>query len=136
MTRTKIKKALKICLGTHYPCSRYSCDDCPYGEVRKCIDTLHFDIQELINEQEQEIAQLKAENARLSEKLGQVLLAVDTSKEMTLCATIDEQRQQVVRDFAERLKTLSLPTYSDDGVNTGERVIFVKTIDELLKGYE
>lgn len=62
MTKTKIKKALKICLGTHATGSRYSCDDCPYGEVRNCIDTLQSDIQELIDKQERKILQLKDKN--------------------------------------------------------------------------
>ena len=56
-------------------------------------------------ERDKEIAQLKAENKRLAEKLGQILLNIDTVKEMNAMCNIDEQRKQAVKEFAEKLET-------------------------------
>lgn len=47
---------------------------------------------------------LKAENKRLSAKLGQILLSIDTVKEMNAMCNINEHRKQAVKGFAEKLK--------------------------------
>ena len=99
MNKDNIKKALKCCAGID------DCDDCPYDVVRSCSDRLKLDARELIAEQEKEIERLKDEDTRLTEKLKQVLLAVDTVKEMIAMCNIDEQIKRAVQDFAEKLKT-------------------------------
>ena len=83
------------------------------------------------------LADAEAENKRLSEKLGQILLSIDTVKEMNAMCNIDEQRKQAVKDFAEKLKTKTqnfkfgaTKEYQVNGV------IFSSDIDKLLKEYE
>ena len=77
---------------------------------------------------------LEAENERLTERLKQVLLSIDTVKEMNAMCNIDEQRKQAVKEFAQKLKNkygkscseyypVLIEMTSDD-------------IDELLKEYE
>ena len=62
-------------------------------------------------EQKREIEELKAENARLAEKLGQVLLAVDTVKEMNAMCNIDEQMKYAVQEFADKVKAKLLTIF-------------------------
>ena len=73
-------------------------------EVNKAMENdiynNEMNLQNLLNE----IAELKAENERLTEKLRQVLLSIDTVKEMNTMCNIDEQIKQAVKEFAERLK--------------------------------
>lgn len=78
---------------------------------------------------------LEAENERLTERLKQVLLSIDTVKEMNTMCNIDEQRKQAVKEFAEKLKKRS---YCDNNFMDGKwhRYVFVDEIDELLKEYE
>lgn len=84
-----------------------------------------------------EIAELKAENERLTERLKQVLLSIDTVKEMNAMCNIAEQRKQAVKEFAEKLKKKVHNYYpSIDSYCTSKHVILVKDIDELLKEYE
>ena len=47
---------------------------------------------------------LQAENERLTERLKQVLLSIDTVKEMNAMCNIYEQRKQAVKEFASKLK--------------------------------
>lgn len=49
------------------------------------------------------IEERKAENERLTERLKQVLLSIDTVKEMNAMCNINEQRKQAVKEFAEML---------------------------------
>ena len=127
MNKDEIKKALKCCAGID------DCDDCPYDVVRSCSDRLKLDARELITEQEKEIERLKDEDTRLTEKLKQVLLAVDTVKEMNAMCNIDEQRKRAVQDFAEKLWN----KIKDNGIDykIGLRALG-EEIDELLKEYE
>lgn len=86
---------------------------------------------------EKEIEKLKAENLRLSEKLTQVLLSIDTVKEMNAMCDIEDHRKQAVKEFAEKLKKKVHNYYpSIDSYCTSRHVILVKDIDELLKEYE
>ena len=88
---------------------------------------------------------LETENERLTERLKQVLLSIDTVKEMNAMCNIYEQRKQAVKEFAERLKIeatvenrLCVKEY-DIGYNDGYSEAyynFHKTIDELLSEYE
>lgn len=84
-----------------------------------------------------QLADIEAENKRLSEKLGQILLSIDTVKEMNAMCNIDEQRKQAVKEFAEKLKKKVHNYYpSIDSYCMSRHVILVKDIDELLKEYE
>lgn len=81
-----------------------------------------------------ELAKAEAENERLSAKLGQILLSIDTVKEMNAMCNIDEQRKQAVKEFAEKLKKKVHNYYpSIDSYCISRHVILVKDIDELLK---
>lgn len=99
MNKKDIKKALVLCQD-----GRVSvCRDCPYTE--NCDGTqLYKDALTLITKQEKEIERLKAENVRLTTKLGQVLLSIDTVKEMNVMCNIEEQVKQAKIDVLNELK--------------------------------
>lgn len=98
-----------------------------------------------------EIERLKAENERLTERLKQVLLSIDTVKEMNAMCSIDEQRKQTVKEFAEKLKNKLFVFFQDNeeldgkislgslyayviGVEAEDgTIISLGLIDELLK---
>lgn len=108
-------------------------------EVNKAMENdiynNEMNLQNLLNE----IAELKAENERLTEKLRQVLLSIDTVKEMNTMCNIDEQRKQAVKEFVEKLqKELPCRDYTFNG-NTYSMILTSSTkyvIDKLLKEYE
>lgn len=91
----------------------YSCN----GYVTNKEDALS-----LIIKQEKEIAQLKAENVRLTTKLGQVLLSIDTVKEMNVMCNIAAQVKQAKIDVLNELKK--------------KKSIAVWDIDEMIAEYE
>lgn len=74
--------------------------------------------------------ELKAENERLTERLKQVLLSIDTVKEMNAMCNIDDHRKQAVKEFAEKIKAKSYVN------NYCREVVEIDKIDELLKEYE
>lgn len=74
---------------------------------------------------------LEAENERLTERLKQVLLSIDTVKEMNAMCNIDAQRKQAVKEFAEKLKNNCVYSVILELKYTTE-----KRIDKLLKEYE
>lgn len=86
-----------------------------------------------------QLADTEAENKRLSEKLGQILLSIDTVKEMNAMCNIDDHRKQAVKEFAEKLqKELPCRDYTFNG-NTYSMILTLSmkyVIDELLKEYE
>ena len=100
MTNEEIKKGLECCnsTGPHF------CDDCPYCCVGRCRDELITSALNIITEQEKKIEKLKNENVRLTTKLGQVLLSIDTVKEMNTMCAIDEQVKQAKIDVLNELK--------------------------------
>lgn len=85
------------------------------------------------------LADTEAEKKRLSEKLGQILLSIDTVKEMNAMCNIDEQRKQAVKEFAEKLqKEFPCRDYTFNG-NTYSMILTSSmkyVIDKLLKEYE
>ena len=81
------------------------------------------------NELKAENERLKDENARFTGRLGQVLLAVDTVKEMNAMCDIDDQRKQAVKEFSEKLKG-KLHDFGDGGEKGA--YITEKDIDELI----
>lgn len=106
--------------------------------------------------------ELKAENERLTERLKQVLLSIDTVKEMNAMCDIDDQRKQAVKEFAGKVKEevypfLQAEMYNKKHFITGDHLSdkllenqnigilkaqdvlskwFKVKIDELLKEYE
>lgn len=77
---------------------------------------------------------LEAEKERLTERLKQILLSIDTVKEMNAMCNIDEQRKQAVKEFAEKLKEKALSHCKI--INCYELTFIEETINELLKDYE
>lgn len=156
MNKDDIKKALKFCSDSN------DCDDCPYDVVRSCSDRLKLDARELIAEQEKEIERLKDEDTRLTEKLKQVLLAVDTVKEMTAMCNIDKQNAEIERlkeDYSKLQEQFAQYQIASDKEiiaqkkqsvkefaekikaksyvnNYCREVVEIDKIDELLKEYE
>lgn len=85
------------------------------------------------------IEEREAENERLTERLKQVLLSIDTVKEMNAMCNIDEQRKQAVKEFAGKLqKELPCRDYTFNGTTYSmvltSNIKYV--IDKLLKEYE
>lgn len=160
MNKYDIKKALKFCADSN------DCDDCPYDVVRSCSDRLKLDARELIAEQEKEIERLKDENTRLTEKLKQVLLAVDTVKEMNIMCKIDEQNAEIERlkdDYAKLQELFAQYQMASDkeiraqikqakidvlyelkekrttvfiDIDKVDEAVFIDDINELLKEYK
>ena len=79
---------------------------------------------------------MEAENERLTERLKQVLLNVDTVKEMNAMCNIDEQRKQAVKEFAEKLKRKAFNKDMFNDWAGATYVVRVREIDKLLKEYE
>ena len=113
MNKNEIKKALKFC-----------------ADINDC-DNLKLDARELITEQEKEIERLKDENARLTEKLKQFLLAVDTVKEMNAMCSIDEQVKQAKIDVLNELKDKMFER-EYMGVKYKERIFYESEINEMI----
>lgn len=124
MTKDEIKKALECCCNSDF---KTACRNCSYLGSPRCNDTLCKDALNLITEQEKKIE-------RLTEKLGQVLLSIDTVKEMNTMCSIDEQRKRAVQDFAEKLKEKALLHCRT--INCYECKFIETTIDELLEEYK
>ena len=127
MTTEELKRAFGICLDTH------GCTDCPLLELEQqngcdCKHNLFVSAIDLATEQEREIAQLKDENIRLRGKLAQVLLAVDTVKEMNAMCDIDDQRKQAVKEFADRIKDYINSKVEDEYGDMSDSVNYI-TID-------
>lgn len=76
---------------------------------------------------------LEAENERLTERLKQVLLSIDTVKEMNAMCNIDDHRKQAVKEFAQKLKAQSAKFIWKHNI---PECIFNDVIADLLKEYE
>lgn len=88
------------------------------------IDNLNRDYSnafERLKSQQQEIERLKAENIRLTTKLGQVLLSIDTVKEMNTMCNIAAQVKQAKIDVLNELKKKIHDTRLND--DTAEIII-------------
>lgn len=73
---------------------------------------------------------MESENERLTERLKQVLLSIDTVKEMNAMCNIDEQRKQAVKEFADKLKNV---IHERDYLQGYAEIGLIEEIDELLK---
>ena len=132
MTTEELKRAFDICLDTN------GCTDCPLLALEQqngcgCKHNLFVSAIDLATEQEREIAQLKDENIRLRGKLAQVLLAVDTVKEMNAMCDIDDQRKQAVKEFAGKIKAKLNAIYGKTICSDLDTEDITDIIDELLK---
>ena len=119
-----IKKVLALCVDS-------ICDDCPYADTKDCYNQIKLDARELIIKQENEIEKLKAENIRLTTKLGQVLLSIDTVKEMNTMCSIDEQVKQAKIDVLNELKD-KMFEHEFMGVKYKERIFYENEINEMI----
>lgn len=72
--------------------------------------------------------ELKAENERLTERLKQVLLSIDTVKEMKAMCDIDDQRKQAVKEFAGKIKDYINNKVEDEYGDMSDSVNYI-TID-------
>ena len=124
MTKDDIKKVLALCVDS-------ICDDCPYADTKDCYNQIKLDARELIIKQENEIEKLKAENIRLTTKLGQVLLSIDTVKEMNTMCSIDAQRKQAKIDVLNELKDKMFER-EYMGVKYKERIFYESEINEMI----
>ena len=128
-----IKKVLALCVDS-------ICDDCPYADTKDCYNQIKLDARDLIIKQESEIEKLKAENIRLTTKLGQVLLSIDTVKEMNTMCSIDEQRKQakidVLNELKERVETAIDAYFNLDGGGYYLAEGAMNDIDELIREVE
>ncbi len=128
-----IKKVLALCVDS-------ICDDCPYADTKDCYNQIKLDARDLIIKQESEIEKLKAENIRLTTKLGQVLLSIDTVKEMNTMCSIDEQRKQakidVLNELRERVETAIDTYFKLDGGGYYLAEDAIDDIDELIREVE
>ena len=124
MTKDDIKKVLALCVDS-------ICDDCPYADTKDCYNQIKLDARELIIKQENEIKKLKAENIRLTTKLGQVLLSIDTVKEMNTMCSIDEQVKQAKIDVLNELKDKMFER-EYMGVKYKERIFYESEINEMI----
>lgn len=135
----------RIC--SHYETCNNSCEKRKdFAEVlynagyRKVLDS-EAELQELnikyYNEAKdlrRQLADAEAENKRLSAKLGQILLSINTVKEMNAMCDINDHRKQAVKEFAEKLKEKYGKSCSEYYPILIE--ITSDDIDELLKEYE
>lgn len=87
----------------------------------------------IVKDLRHQLADTEAENKRLSEKLGSILLSIDTVKEMNAMCNIDEQRKQAVKEFAEWIKDniTDIPFCNQKAYN-----VFCDMVNEKLKEYK
>lgn len=135
MTTEELKRAFDICLDTH------GCTGCPLLALEQqngcdCRHNLFVSAIDLATEQEREIERLKDENARLRGKLAQVLLSIDTVKEMNAMCNIDDQRKQAVKEFADKIKAKLNAIFGKTICSDLDTEDITDIIDELLKEYE
>lgn len=104
-------------------------EDRQFSDYGDEIRSLTRAIKELKDERDEYYAQAD----RLQEKLAQVLMRVNKTKEWTL----DRAKIEGAKEFAEEIRELLLVTYGDYGSPlgdiTGEEIM--RDIDELLEEY-
>lgn len=139
MTREEIKQMVNTC--DNY----YGCGCCPYNPEdisrfigdrwkggcpnydRKLVYAMGKGYGD-VSEYEAEIERLKEENARLTGRLGQVLLSINTVKEMNAMCDIDDQRKQAVKEFAGKIKDYINNKVEDEYGDMSDSVNYI-TID-------
>lgn len=127
MNKDEIKKAFECCNNKSF---RIACSDCPYHNEKLCIDTLNRDILTLVTEQENEIEQLKKENAYLLKACEEPFTFNTTqNKKYSVFNTV---RKEFAEKLKEKLFSVFGKTLCSD-FDTEDITIF---IDELLMKYE
>lgn len=145
MTKDEIKKMVNTCNNYH------NCSGCPYNpkDISRFIgdrwkggcpnydDKLVYAMGKgygKISEYKAEIDKLKAENARLTAKLGQVLLSIDTVKAMNTMCNIEAQIKQakidVLNEVNEKIRVISRK-FGDCGMAAMFKCSCA--VDELIK---
>lgn len=105
------------------------------AQLNETIAELRADIVEkdkLIKEYSRKNIEINAKNAELSLKLRQVLLSIDTTKEMNDMCNIDMQRKQAVHDFAHPI-LWSLQCRIDDNSDSDEYIEACRGIKEYFE---
>lgn len=117
----------------------YTCKIVAYADILTLINELESE-NEILKIQNKNLGiafdRLEAENERLTERLNQVLLSIDTVKEMNAMCNINEQRKQAVKEFAEKLKRKAFDKDMFNDWAGATYVVLVREIDKLLKEYE
>ena len=136
MNKDEIKKALECCSN---PSISY-CKGCPYanyGEFDCCNGVMCKAALNLINEQETEIEQLKAENEKMRKERGYInqLKEELLLKHYHVDCYQEEIKKQAKIDVLNELKKRS---YCDNTFTDGKwhRYVLVDYIEELIKEIE
>ena len=79
------------------------------------------------------LADIEAENERLSAKLGQILLSIDTVKEMNAMCKIDDHRKQAVKGFGDKIKAKLFSVFGKTICSDLDTQDIADIIDEVLK---
>lgn len=132
MTKEDITKALETCILGY-------CTGCPYdGCDGDCRDELHKDILNLINEQETEIEQLKAENEKMRKERGYInqLKEELLLKHYHVDCYQEEIKKQAKIDVLKELKTRHDYAIKNMGYPWDISQQIDKLIKEIEKGGE
>lgn len=79
------------------------------------------------------VVDIEAENERLSAKLGQILLSIDTVKEMNAMCKIDDHRKQAVKEFGDKIKAKLFSVFGKTICSDLDTEDIADIIDEVLK---
>lgn len=132
MTTDEIKKGLECCLNPELSC----CNDCPYN-INGRLSCLKRDILKdalnLINEQENEIKQLKAQRDRLDEeayKEAEDNIRAEIANGGTSCHWCEDIiRKKTVREILQKVKEKALSHCRT--INCYELKFIEETIDDI-----
>lgn len=125
ITTAKLKDGDEVCSVRDYYAAQLA--EKLYDAGYRKVDSDDYVSREWHDEQ---VLHAESEIERLRAKLQQVLLSVDTVKEMNTMATIDEHRKQAVKEFAEKLKAKAF-----QGYQVGMYIVDIETIDATAKKY-
>lgn len=144
MVKEDVKKAFEYCI------SGCPAGDCPYYEHTGGVDCfVGMDALDLINEQEQEIDKLRAENEQLKKEISelqneQTKFEIEVTSqafshwykecENQLIKVQKQAKEQSVKGFAEMLETI-LHFYIVKHEDAGVEINTDDFIDKLLKEY-
>ncbi len=107
-------------------------ETCPYNGTDEQCKCLKYEPKEnyIATFTNEAIEDYKNQIKNLQEKLGEVLLQVNVSKEMTL----QEAKRQGAEEFAEMLKEKTGTSF--DYFRGFQKVVLAEQIDELLEEYK
>ena len=132
MTTDEIKKALECCINPKLTC----CNDCPYninGKISCLESEMLKDALNLINEQENEIKQLKAQQDRLDEeayKEAEDSIRAEIANGGTSCHWCEDIiRKKTVKEILQKVKEKALSHCRT--INCYELKFIEETIDDI-----